>query len=149
MLRRGIEVAGLSVLVLSLIVILAMPQAHAGQPKDCTVIGDHLLTCNEPVALGGSPVAITYEPPFSEKSGKCFSDIFEQGSNPDTGILVLTITGSFGGCPHLVDETVTFETRPFFVLPESPIGAVAMATASLGALGLYMYHKTRKSSLET
>ena len=136
-------------MALSLIVVLATPQAYAGQPKDCTVIGDHLLTCHEPVALGGSPVAIAYEPPFSEKPGKCFSDIFEQGSDSETGILVLTITGSFGGCPHQTGETVTFETQPFFVLPESPIGAIAMSAASIGALGIYMYHRARKLPLET
>ncbi|HEY7733564.1 MAG TPA: hypothetical protein VIB07_02105 [Nitrososphaera sp.] len=35
---------------------------------------------------------------------------------------------------------------PFFVLPESPIGALAMVLASMGSLGAYLYFRSKKTA---
>jgi len=124
-------------------VLLPQPAEAGGDgPQECYLIGESVISC--PNNKYNPPVAINYRPPFSEEPGRCLGQIID--FVPETNPITLEITGSFGGCPHKVGDRVTFEADPFFVLPESAIGAIAMSSASLAALAGYAYFKSRKSN---
>jgi len=53
-----------------------------------------------------------------------------------------TVLADFGN-GEVVVKTVSVD---FFVLPESPIGVIAMMLSSMGALGVFVYFKARKPS---
>jgi hypothetical protein len=149
MFRKTTNIVGAGIaLVLAMSVlpfVMPMQQAEAGGdgPTDCTLLSETLISCGDSPQFG-PPIAINYQPPFSEEPGRCLGRIVE--SEVGTSPIVVEITGSFGGCPHEEGARVNFETRPFFVLPESAIGALAMISASLAALAGFVYFKGRKPS---
>jgi len=58
----------------------------------------------------------------------------------DLGAAPWVVEADFGN-GQAVQKELFFS---FFVLPESPIGAIAMILSSVGALGVFLYFRSRK-----
>jgi hypothetical protein len=104
----------------------------------------------DPPALGSQPLMLTpdgsfvlesaHTYPFTISAGKC------HGWSTDTDFVGLVMTaGAYGFFADTnIGELLVFFDVSFFVLPESPIGAVAIIGSSLGAL-VFMRLKSRKN----
>jgi hypothetical protein len=141
--KQGIAIASIFAMT-AIVAGFQPPQADAA--IQCNVIGDNLLNCPAPGPLYAGPtIVVNYAPPFSDTDGGCGGEAIE--TNEAEGMFTFKVANSWGGCPHEVGDIVTYTTEPFFVTPESPVGAIAMVTASMAALGGFLYFRiARKPS---
>jgi hypothetical protein len=148
------RVGGVGVLLLgTLVVAIAFSSAQPANADgaenfaQCTAVGDLLIDCG---AYGerdytklypGNGVFVHYD------SGFCKARIEQKNFDGSSTIEVSIINGIGDGCPYQHLERVTYTVEPFFVLPESPIGAIAMVTGSIAALGGFLYFRTARKPL--
>ena len=117
-------------------------EAHAVKTVTCTGRSSAPLICGSTIDAGDTVVVICTV--GTKTCTFTFVAVAGQTSSTGAGGIVATATGN--GCADKgvkVGEEFLITYTTFFPTPESPIGAIALIGSAVGALGAYMFVRSR------